>query len=78
MYCVRRYILHGILRYALHHMRHNALLGIRRGVFVALRLMCCAVRKQNPAANGSLIERAHIFPDANGRILPNKKTGVWR
>lgn len=37
-----------------------------------LRLMRCAVRKQNPVANGSLIERAHIFPDANGRILPNK------
>ena len=34
--------------------------------------MCCAVRKQNPAANVSLIKRAHIFPDANGRILPNK------
>ena len=37
-----------------------------------LQLMCCAVRKQNPAANVSLIKRAHIFSDANGGILPNK------
>ena len=33
MYCVRRYILHGIGRGVLHLMRHNALLGIKRGVW---------------------------------------------
>lgn len=73
VYCVRRYILHGIRRYALHHMRHNALLGIRRGVWKKGTRNVVIY-----AANGSLIERAHIFPDANGRILPNKKTGMWR
>ena len=47
----------------MHYVRRYALLGIRRGVLHGvLRHMCCAVRKQNPAANGSLIERAHIFP----------------
>ena len=57
----------------MHYVRRYALLGIRRGVLHGvLRHMCCAVRKQNPAANVSLIKRAHIFPDANGRILPNK------
>ena len=67
VYCVRRYILHGIRRYALHHMRHNAC--------SALGTACGKRGSRNVAiyaANGSLIERAHIFPDANGRILPNK------
>ena len=70
VYCVRRYILHGIRRYALHHMRHNALLGIRRGVWKKGTRNVVIY-----AANGSLIERAHMVPNANGRILPNKAKG---
>lgn len=68
MHYVRRYALHDIRRYALHHMRHNALLGIKRGVWKKGSRNVVIY-----AANGSLIERAHMVLNADGRILPNKK-----
>lgn len=48
-------------------MRHNALLGIRRGVWKNGTRNVVIY-----AANGSLIERAHMVPNAGGRICQTK------